>query len=114
MAAPLKMRRRVAFLRRGTTDDGAGNSESLLAPLFGPVWARLRPINGKEEVLAQKIAGVQPFEATIRWTATAATLAATDVMEDEAGLQYNVRSVQNPDEKHGYLSLIVTRGEAAG
>lgn len=101
-------------MRRAQVDDGAGNTEGVLQPFFGPVWARIRPINGREEVLAQKLSGVQPVEVTIRYCVAAASILPTDVLVDRQNRPYNITAIQNPDERNEYLSILAVRGKAVG
>lgn len=110
-----KLREKVMFQRRSTSPDGFGNEDGAWSNYLGPVSARIRPINGREEVLAGKLAGVQPFEVTVRYMTQTRTLTPDDRVlrlgADGATLAtYQITAVQNPDERHIWLSLLVKAG----
>ena len=117
MAAP-RMRELVAFQRLMTTgDDGAGNTQTgwnTDNPLL-VCAARLRPINGREEVLAQKLSGVQPFELVVRYCRAAAGVTTADrAVNARTGDTYDIVAIQNPDERRMYLSMLIKKGVADG
>jgi head-tail adaptor len=113
MSAAGELNQKISFQRRTSTPDGFGNNELGWAALSGPFSARIRPINGKEEVLVGKLAGVQPFEIVV-WSSTK-TRAIT--VEDRAvnartGQAYDITAIQNPDERNGFLSMLAKAGDA--
>jgi head-tail adaptor len=114
MAANRK-REMVRFQRRTAVSDGLGNvNEGPLEPLCGPFHARLRPINGREEVLAQKLSGVQPFELVVNYCAATAGVQTADVaVNTRTGALYDITAIQNPDERKRELSMIVKAGKPA-
>ena len=115
MAANRK-RELVSFQRRDPgSDDGMGNvAEGASQLLCGPFYARLRPINGREEVLAQKLAGVQPFELVVGYCRDTAGVLTTDqVVNARTGAVYDITAIQNPDERRRELSMLVKAGKPA-
>ena len=111
--SPGTLRERVAFQRRAGGSDGAGNTVAAFdaaAPIC-TVSARLRPINGREEVLAQKLQGTLSFELIVRYcAATSSVTPSCRAVNARTGDTYDIRTIQNPDERKQYLSMIVTRG----
>lgn len=114
MAAALKFRRRVKFMRRQQVDDGAGNRVGGWDSLCGPFWARLRPLNGREEVLAQKLSGVSPYELQVRFCRETLGVTTDDMAIDDQGVSYDITAISNPDEQRRYIYLTVTAGKAVG
>ena len=111
----VRMRERVTFQRRLQISDGAGNTrggwDTNLANAICTTAARLRPINGREEVLAQKLQGTQGFELVVRYSAaTTAVTSSCRAVNARTGEAYDIKTIQNPDERRMYLSMIVTRG----
>ena len=108
-----RMRELVTFQRRAWGSDGAGNTVAAFdtASPICTVSARLRPINGREEVLAQKLQGTLSFELLVRYcNATASVTDSCRAVNARTGDTYNIRTIQNPDERSAWLSMIVTRG----
>lgn len=114
----VRMRERVAFQRlQETGQDGAGNLQQgwdCDDPIL-ECQARLRPIQGQEEVLAQKLSGVQPFELVVPWCRAAASVTTADrAVNMRTGEAYDIVAIQNPDERRRRLSMIVKKGVASG
>jgi SPP1 family predicted phage head-tail adaptor len=107
-----RLRERIRFDRREVDVDGLGNPGDW-QPLCGPFSARLRPINGKEVVLAGKLAGVQPYEIVVRFcVATAAVTPADRAVDVRTGRTFNITAVQDPTERRQWLSMLVKAGDA--
>ena len=109
----------ITFQRRASANpdspDDYGNTRSDFATYYGPVSARIQPINGREEVIAQRLQGVQPLEITIRYSALATSLRASDrAINARTGEVYDIIDHRNPDEKRRYISLLVVRGVGNG
>ena len=111
-----RLRERVRFERRvATAGDGAGNTLPETWTPFYICAGRLRPINGREEVLAQKLGGVQPFELVVRCCRQAEQVTTDDrAVNDRTGAPYDITAIQNPDERRSYLSMLVRAGVADG
>jgi head-tail adaptor len=105
----------VRFDRRATIDDGYGNTAGAWELLGGPWPARIAPAAGSEDVLADRLSGLQPVEITIRYFSQTLAIQAQDRAVDvRTGRTYNITSVNNPDERHAYLSILATAGGADG
>lgn len=113
-----QLRERVGFQRRTTIDDGAGNTEGAWpadGEYFHVCAARFRPINGREEVLAQKLSGVQPYEITVRRSRATAEVLTTDrAVWLRTGETFDITAKQNPDERRLFLSFLARKGTADG
>lgn len=109
---PGKMRERVTFSRRATTDDSYGNAEGAWLDQFTRS-ARVQPLRGGEQVMADRLTGRQPFVITVRYDAETRTITtdwrAVDV--GNAAMVYNVRSI-TPDEAKRYIDLLCESGAA--
>jgi head-tail adaptor len=108
-----QMREKIRFQRRTSTPDGFGNNELGWTVLSGPFSARIRPINGKEEVLVGKLAGVQPFEIVV-WSSNATRAVTTEdrAVNARTGQAYDITAIQNSDERNGFLSMLAKAGDA--
>lgn len=108
-----QLREKVSFYRRSTTSDGYGNQTGGWVLLSGPWAARIRPINGKEEILAAKLAGVQPVEIVVRSCAATRTITVADrAVNARTGAVYDLTAIQNPDERNIWLAMLAKAGDA--
>jgi head-tail adaptor len=111
-----ELREMLRFDRRATIpDDGYGNTRGAWAEFAGPYPARVAPAAGSEDVLADRLSGLQPVEITIRWTPLAVTIQTEDrAIDVRSGKTYNVTSINNADERRAYLTILATAGGADG
>lgn len=111
-----ELKEMMRFDRRTTIpDDGYGNTTSIWAALAGPWPARVAPASGSEDVLADRLTGLEPVEITIRWCSSAAGIQSQDrAVNVRSGKTYNVIAVANEDEKRAYLTILATAGGADG
>lgn len=109
-------RSRVSFQQRAEIDDGAGNKKGAWIALCGPYWAKLRPLGGKEEVLAQKVTGTNPFELTVMSTRQTrrVTTACRAVDARDPSRVFNITAIANPDQRNIDLVMILVAGPAVG
>lgn len=74
-------------------------------------WARVQPRRGSETVIASRLAGVQPYTITIRWSDIASKITpgwrAVDSNTDET---FNLRATANIDEKRRWIEIIAEGG----
>jgi head-tail adaptor len=115
-----RLRDRVRFERLlPGAGDGMGNSLKNWAALF-ECYARLRPINGREEVLAGKLSGVSPFEVVVRGCSETNDVGTADravvVFSEQlpVGTLLDITSVQNTDERGAFINMMVKAGVASG
>lgn len=106
---------RIRFERQAVVSDGAGNGFGPWALLCGPFWVRLAPQVGREEVLQQRLQGVQPFEITVLANSGTRRVTSGDrAVNDRTGETYDIVDVRNPDERNVELAMLVKRGVADG
>ena len=113
-----RLRERVRFENRTLISDGAGNTggDWNTDVAVCECWAELNPINGREEVLAQKLTGVQPYEVVIRYSAAALRIT-TDcrmLWLSSDGAAYDITAIQDPTRRRQWLSILVKKGVASG
>ena len=106
---------RIHFQKRDEQDDGYGN------PIAGDFTtqftepARLQPKLGSEPVLAARLTGVQPFLLVVRSSARTRTVTpAWRAVNARTGVEYNIATVANVDERGAWLEMLVTSGVATG
>ncbi|MHB8283910.1 MAG: head-tail adaptor protein [Caulobacteraceae bacterium] len=108
----VRMRESVKFQRRAASASGISSTPGAWKDLCGPFRARLQPLNGREDVLAQKLSGVQPFALTVRYCAAVAALTTQDrAVNARTGVPYDIASIQNTDERQMYLNMLVKAGK---
>lgn len=107
-------RERVRFERRRENgDDGYGNVQYEWQPVAGPMAARIKPARGAEQVLADRLSGVEVFEIIVRSFAATRALTTEDrCVNQRSGTIYNIRSITNPDEQNEFLLLLAQSGVA--
>lgn len=113
-----QLRERVRFERRGTSaDDGYGNEIAAWATL-DTVAAQIRPMGGSESVISAKLEGRSPVEIVVRWSAalgSGADKLTTDdrVVDARAGTVFNIRAIENRDQRRKYLTITCDAGVAS-
>lgn len=75
MASAGDLNRRLRFEERAPADDGYGNTRADWAERF-TVWAAITPLKGGEQVMAGRLAGMQPVVIQIRRSVQALTVRA--------------------------------------
>lgn len=104
---------KISFERRVAAADGYGNTEGGFLPLCGPFSAALRPLPGREQVLAARLAGVQPFEIVVRSNVSTAVIATDDQAVDvRTGLRFDITAVTDPDQRRTWISILAKQGDA--
>lgn len=118
MARRPMLRETVRIERRAAVDDGYGNVISGgWSSTASPIYAEIKPMRGREEVLAGKLSGTMPFEITLRWRSDLAEgvdrlTTADRVVNVRTGETYNIRSIENPDMRNRWLLLTCEAGVA--
>ena len=71
------------------------------------------PSTGAREILVGKLSGVQPFEIIVRYSsATAAVTTEDSAVDPRTGKRFDITAIQNPDERHMWLSMLAKTGTA--
>lgn len=110
------MRERVRFQRRRPDKDQWGNVEGEWATLAERA-AQIRPMKGGEAIEAGKLEGRAPVEIVVRWCHTLGSGASALVTDDRvvdvrSGRAFNIRSVENRDQRRRFLTLTCEAGVA--
>lgn len=104
---------RIAFDKRTTTDDGAGNVVADFAEEF-TTSAAIVYLKGEESTRAAALTGSQPVKIRVRQSSLTDEIApdwrARDV---RAGTVYNIKAISPASVDGYYLDIIATSGEAA-
>lgn len=108
-----RARSRIAFDKRMTIDDGAGNTEGDFAEQF-VLYGNLVPKFGGETVMAGRLQGKSTFVLTIRYSSLSRRIT-TDwrARNVRTGETYNIRNIDDAEERHQWLELLVESGVAA-
>lgn len=99
-----KLRERVTFQQESRVADGGGGHALSWANIgTNPtVWARVKPISGREQIQAMQLAGILTHRVTVRHR----TDITTSMKIVWGSISLNIRSIINPDEKSKYLELL--------
>ena len=106
-------RKRVAFERRAETDDGAGNKVGAWTPLNIERWAQVKPLGGTEEAFAGGLRATAARQIWVRSDSQTRTLT-TDDRVIEGGRAWNIKVIENPDQRDKMLKLICEAGKIDG
>lgn len=119
-----QLRDQVRIDRRdeATTDSWGNPSPATWQTLVAPQPARIMPVRGNEQVLADRLTGVVVYEITLRWTAANAAISAGDrmvVTRENGNIPVGtaldiLHEPVNPDSRKRWLTMQVRRGAAVG
>ena len=112
------LRERISFQSRSSVDDGWGNPIPGAGP-FATVFTvsgSLRPLRGSEAVMADRLAGRQPYVLTVRYSSQVAGVTPAWQIVDANNsnrVLAVVSPLADPDGKNQWLEGIVTEGVAS-
>lgn len=108
-----EMRDRFTIQRRVNNDDGYGNTAGAWADQF-TVWGGIEFRRGGEGVLAARLAARQPAILTVRSSAQARGILASDrAVNARTGEIFNVRETPRESrDNRGFLEVLVEAGVA--
>jgi hypothetical protein len=115
-----RLREPARFERRLAVSDGFGNAVGAwdtAGPAVFEGFAQFNPINGREQVLADKLGGVQPYEVVIRRCDASALIAPQHrVVRTRTGETFDITGVQGVGDRPVpmYLSILCVKGKADG
>lgn len=111
---PGRMRSRLRFERRATSDDGMGNREGDFAKQFCR-WVEVRPSLGLEAITAARLAGQQPVDITVWSDCETRTIAADwRAIDEHYGTIYALTSPPiDLDQNGARLTIKAVAGIAA-
>lgn len=113
-----ELRERITFSKRNLqADDGYGNVESEFEDQFtvygqvSPIKGRITTFLGEESNIAQKLTPVQPVKLRVRYSRESKLIQPDwRAKVVSTGEFYNILSIANPDEKHGYFEMLAQSG----
>lgn len=111
--APGKMRARIRFDCRTSVDDPYGGTVSSWQPQFSR-WAEIRPLQGREEVLAQRLQGVQPVLIIVRLDAETRTIGtdwrAVELNGETVVATYALKTACDMERGGAFLTMMAEAG----
>jgi head-tail adaptor len=116
MSAAGSLRRSITVERRGTANDGYGNTlTDTWSPVISAEPAEIRPARGGEAVEAGKIEARGLFDVRVRQSSRTLQIRASDRIKDARGSEiWNVRYIENRDMRGKFLTLVCESGVAHG
>lgn len=113
-----KLKDRVRFERRTTTDDGHGNEEGAWGDLSPPVvrWCELRPTRGGEDVQSSRLTGKASWDCWVRSDSGTRALQVGDRAVDarNPSRTWNIRFIGDMDAGRAWLLIQMESGVADG
>ena len=94
------LRHRVTLEAAAGTGDDAGG-ESLAWATFATAWARIEPVEGRQQAIAAHLAGVVSHKVTLRWRGDVTA----SMRIAYRGRHFRILTVHDPDESRRYLQL---------
>lgn len=105
------LRRRAAFKRQDETPDGAGGF-TIDWTTVTTVWASLMPERGSERIEGGRLEA--NLGAVLRVRSSATTRAITESYKVTIdSVDYQIRSISNPDQRNKFIEMTVERGGVA-
>lgn len=110
-----QLNRKVRFDARQSSTDKYGNDVAEWAAIVEDEPAQIRPLRGSEDLIAARITGRQIVEIKVRYSARTVQVT-TDhrAVNVATGETYNIRSIENRDERGRYLTMLCESGVANG
>lgn len=114
MVAAGALRERVHCQCRDAVDDGYGNEVAGGWTTQFTVAAAFRPLRGGEEVMAARLAGVQPYIVTVRQSSQTRRITTDWRLVDarNASRVLNIRAIHDPDGKRADFEMLAQDGVA--
>lgn len=116
MITPAQLRERIRIDRKAAdaTDDYGNPTPGDWETLIAAQPARIMPVRGGEQVLADRLTGTVVYEITLRESAANRGISAGDrAMNPRTGEAFNIKHPPvNPDERGRFLTFQVEAGTA--
>lgn len=96
-----EMRRQVTIRTMARTPDGMGGYTETPTDV-GPIWAKVEPLEGREQLMAMQTGMERPHRFTMRYR-EGMTGAQTIIYEART---FDVKSVTDPEERHRELVIM--------
>lgn len=110
------LRESVRFERRPIAGQGDGYGNEAVAnfaPILTGISARISPMNGSERMIAQGLQAVADSTIWVRGSSEANAILPSDrIVNERTGTIYNIRYIDNPDERGRFRRMIAETGVA--
>jgi len=114
MTAIGQLRDRVSFHRLDATTDAYGNVTSgYSGAAFLTVWGAFRPERGRERIEGGRLEASHAGVLTVRSSSDTRAVTTADQARID-GVEYQIRTIANPDRRGRFLEMTVERGVAQG
>jgi head-tail adaptor len=118
MARAGLLRERVRFEAKGRSSNVGGVVRAQeWTPLCGPYWARIRPLNGGETAIAERVTGRQVYEVELRSCADLRAVTADCRIVDARDARRTFAIIapsRNPDERNRVIVFTCEQGPPNG
>lgn len=101
---------RIAFRSPVYDNDGQGGGSVVWTPEF-TVWGAFMPKRGREQLEAGRLESAVEGVVKVRSSSQSKTIKPDWICVID-GVDYNIRSITNPDRRNRFLELVVERGVA--
>ena len=105
-----QLRDRIAFKSFSYGDDSMGGGAVTWTTQL-TVWGSLMPERGREQLEAGRLESAVAGVVKIRGSVSSRTITPEWICTID-GVDYNIRSITNPDRRNRYLEMVVERGVA--
>lgn len=107
------LNRRLTFTCRAAKDDGYGNVQSgEFEPAFS-LSAAVVPLKGGEQVIASRLAGMQPVVIKVRWCRQSRLIGSGwQAVDARSGETFDITSAADMDGKRMFIDILATSGLA--
>lgn len=102
-------RHKITIQRKQDAPDGFGGSVTTWVNVAQP-WARMKPKSGSEKVYLGRLDAKSMASIVVRYNSNYAILESDKLIA--RGVEYNIRSIVNIEERDKYLELLVESGVA--
>lgn len=108
------LRDRITVTRPLRVSNGRGGTVAGVETVATALPARIVVKRGGEEVQAQRLSGITPFEITVRYDATSEAIRNTDTLTDQNGTVYTIKWSGCLDEgRQRWLTIAAETGTVA-
>jgi SPP1 family predicted phage head-tail adaptor len=105
-----RLRHRIQIVKPKLTQDATGGTVIDDDSLVASVWAAIEPLTGRELYAAQQMVSEVTHKITIRWMDGIKS----NMNVRFGGREFQIQSIQNPDERHKVLILLsIERDDSA-
>ncbi len=109
------LRDTITISRPSRVSDGRGGTVASTVIVAANIPARITVKRGGEQVQAQRLSGITPYDITVRYDATTATILHGDTLTDQHATTYSIKWVGCLDDgRPRWITIIAETGTVAG